>query len=114
MGAAVGVEVVRGAEDRVTRVVDVPAEAVGPPGGGDELHGPLRAGDAVVPHLAERRLDEVDRGEELPPHAEPPLRRAVPEQELLGSRRLAGPRARPRLLGREPAKIDARLHVVGE
>src|SRR3712207_8964776 len=60
---AARVEVVRGAEDRVVRVVHVAAHAVGPPRRRDELHRPLRAGAAVVLQPAERRLDHVDRGE---------------------------------------------------
>ena len=96
-GRSVRVQVVRGAEDRVVRVVDVAAHAVRRPGRRDELHRPLRAGGAVVPHPAEGALDEVHRGQDLPADAEAALRLAVvPEQDAGGLRR-AGAEAAPRL-----------------
>ena len=70
---AVGVQVVRRAEDRVARVADVPAEAVGAPRGGHELHRPARARGALVAQPAEAGLDEVDRREHVPADAEAPL-----------------------------------------
>ena len=74
-------QVVRGPEDRVARVADVPAEAVGRPGGRDELHRPLRAGRADAAHSAERSLDQVHGGEHRPADSEAPLRLLVMVEE---------------------------------
>src|SRR2546426_3540239 len=59
-------EVVGCAEDRVVRVVDVSAEAIHAPRRRLELHRSLRTRSADVPNLAERRLEEVDGGQQLP------------------------------------------------
>ena len=67
------VQVVRRSQDRVVGIVDVAAHAVGRPRLRDELHRPLGSGPAGRSRAAELRLDEHDRGQHLPLHAEPPL-----------------------------------------
>jgi hypothetical protein len=74
---AVRVQVVRGAEDCVAGVVDIASEPVRSPRRRHELHRPLRACGAVVSELVEGALDEVDRGEHVPPDAETTLALAV-------------------------------------
>src|SRR5919201_2877782 len=70
---AVCVQVVGRSEDRVARIVDVPAQAVGAPRRGQELHRTLRARRARVPELVEGRLDEVHGREHPPRDVEPAL-----------------------------------------
>ena len=72
------------------RVVHVPAEPVGPPGRGHELHRPLGAGRAARAEPVEAGLDEVDRGEHLPVDAEAALRLAVVAKERRGRGGRAG------------------------
>src|SRR5712691_8168232 len=83
-------EVVRRPKDGVARVVHVVPKSVRLPGGGDELHGPLRSRRAGRHNAAELRLDEVDRGEDLPSDAEPLLGLlVVTEEEVCGRRGLS-------------------------
>ena len=79
-----GVQVVRRTEDRVVRVLHVSAEPVAPPRRRHELHRSLSAGRTRATQLSELRLDEVDRGENVPRNAEPALCIAVVIEQLGG------------------------------
>jgi hypothetical protein len=80
------VEQVRGGEDRVVRVLDVPAIGVDAPGRGDELHRSLGTRDAVALHAAEFGLDEVDRRQIVPGDPVALVRLAI-EGDEVGERR---------------------------
>ena len=112
-GSAVGVEVAGGGEDRVVVAVDV-ALAVPRPRRGQELHGALRAGGARASDAAHAGLDEVDRGEVRPGHAEGSFGLAVVTLQLV---RRCGrddvPRGQ-RGPGRcQPLEVDTGGHVRG-
>src|SRR3954447_1580341 len=77
------------------RIAYVTAQSVGAPRRRNELHRSLGARVAVVAEPVEAALHEVDRREDLPAHAEPTLRFAVPAQQP--SRRLGLPDADARL-----------------
>src|SRR5829696_565092 len=79
---AVGAQQAGGGEDRIVRVADVASVAVELPGGGDELHGALRAGDAVVDHAPELRLDQMDGGQIAGADPETALRLVVEPDEI--------------------------------
>jgi hypothetical protein len=111
---AVRSQVVRCTEDRVVWIVDVAAEPVRAPRRRQELHRPLRAGRRRVLHLPEGALDEVHRGEQLPPDVEPLLRLAVPRAQPRYRRGRPDPDLsfqRWALRG-EPLQVAAREHVV--
>jgi hypothetical protein len=86
------VQVVRGAEDRVVRIVHVAPQPVPSPRRRHELHRALGARCARAAELAELRLDEVHRSEDVPLHAESALRLPVVREQ---HRR-----------GRSPADLD--------
>src|SRR5712691_871969 len=77
-------QVVRCAENRVVRIVDVSPEPVRAPARRHELHRPLRTGGARAAELPERGLDEVDRGEDAPRNTEAPLALAVEAEQISG------------------------------
>ena len=98
------------------RVVDVAAETVGAPGCRQELHRPLRAGRARGAKLAERGLDEVHRGQDLPGDGETALRLAVVAQQPIRRLGLPGAERRERQprRRREPHEGSPRgEHVAG-
>ena len=108
---AVRVQVVRSAEDRVVRVVDVAAESVRPPRRRHELHRALCAGGAVVAQLVECALDEIDRCEHVPPHAEAALTLPVVTDQRGGRQRPARAKApAPRDRG-QPPELALRVQV---
>src|SRR5207302_3844206 len=101
----VRVEVVRCAQDRDERVVDVAAEDVPAPGRGDELHRALRARAARVPQLVEGRLDVVDRREDVPRHTEAALCLEVVTAQPLCRGRRSRAKGAQRARLREPAEL---------
>ena len=61
---------VGGGEDRVVIVLDGPPHPVDPPGRVDEQHRAPGPGDAIALHLAELRLDQVNRSKVVRPNPE--------------------------------------------
>jgi hypothetical protein len=118
MGGAGRAKVVRGAANRVARVVDVAAEPVRAPGRREELHRALRSGDARVAQPAEVGLDVVDGGEHVPIDPEAALGRGVLAEQRLGRQRRAdaegGERARLRQSGELPAGSSVAEHGCGD
>ena len=112
--AAVRGEQIRRGEDRVACVVHIAAHSVPSPRRRLELHRTLgvRAGGRA--RAAEVGLGEVDRREQLPADAEPPLSRAIEGKEH--ARMTGGADGYParlrRALGGEPEQIAPRGEVV--
>src|SRR3954454_16983501 len=87
------VEVVRSPQDRVVGIVDVASQAVGAPGGRQELHRAARAGRAGVAQPVEPGFDEIDGGEDPAADAEAMLGGAVVAKQPSGRRSAARPEA---------------------
>src|SRR4051794_14899768 len=106
------VEVVRSPQDRVVGIADVASQAVGAPGGREELHRPARAGRAVAPQPVEPGLDEIDGGEDTAADAEATLGGAVVAKQPSGRRSAAGPEAATAARRRQPDERPAGGHQV--